>query len=90
MGYGGKYIERAKARELRAQAWTLQEIATELGVVTSTVSVWVRDVEFTPKPRTRGHAGHKPHPMKLRKEAELAKCAVRLRLSSARSTNAIC
>ena len=32
MGYGGKYVERARARELRPQAWTLQEIATELGV----------------------------------------------------------
>ena len=32
MGYGGKYLERTRARELRAEAWTLQEIATELGV----------------------------------------------------------
>ena len=32
MGYGGKYVEQARARELRAQAWTLNEIAAELGV----------------------------------------------------------
>jgi hypothetical protein len=32
MGYGGKHVERAKARELRAHAWTLIEIANGSGV----------------------------------------------------------
>jgi hypothetical protein len=32
MGYRGKVAERERARELRAQAWTLKEIASELGV----------------------------------------------------------
>lgn len=36
---------------LRAQAWTLADIATELGVGKGSVSKWVRDVEFTPNPR---------------------------------------
>ena len=31
MGYGGKVLEQRLARELRAQAWTLDEIAAELG-----------------------------------------------------------
>ncbi|MBW3562282.1 MAG: helix-turn-helix domain-containing protein [Actinobacteria bacterium] len=53
MGYRGKLQERQRARELRAQAWTLQEIADELDVSRSSVSVWVRDVQFTPKPRKR-------------------------------------
>lgn len=53
MGYRGKLEERTRARELRAQAWTLQEIADELGVAKSSVSVWVRDVEFAAKPRRR-------------------------------------
>lgn len=53
MGYRGKLEERARARELRAEAWTLQEIAHELGVSKSSVSVWVRDVEFVAKPRRR-------------------------------------
>ena len=66
MGYGGKFVERQRARELRAQSWTLQEIADELGVVKGSVSVWVRDVEFTPRPRNRGHAGHQPHPLHVR------------------------
>ncbi len=51
MGYRGKVVEQERARELRAQAWTLKEIAAELGVARSSVSVWVRDVEFEPKPR---------------------------------------
>ena len=51
MGFRGKVAEQERARELRAQAWTLQEIATELGVSRSSVSLWVRDVAFEPKPR---------------------------------------
>ena len=75
MGYGGKYVERARARELRAQAWTLNEIAAELGVAKASVSVWVRDVDFTPGPRNRGHPAGPFHPMRLKKEAEIARCA---------------
>jgi IS30 family transposase len=48
VGYRGKLEERQRARQLRAQAWTLREIADELGVATSSVSVWVRDVPFDP------------------------------------------
>ena len=72
MGYGGKYVERARARELRAEAWTLQEIANELGVAKASVSVWVRDVDFVPRPRNRGHPAGPFHPMRLKKEAEIA------------------
>lgn len=71
MGYGGKWQERERARELRAQAWTLQQIADELGVAKGSVSVWVRDVEFTPKPRNRGTAHQRPHPLHLAKLAEM-------------------
>ena len=52
MGYRGKVAEQERARELRAQAWTLADIAAELGVSKSSVSVWVRDVDFVPRPRT--------------------------------------
>lgn len=51
MGYGGKIEEQRRARELRAEAWTLADIAAELGVAKSSVSRWVRDVDFTPNPR---------------------------------------
>ncbi len=74
MGNGGKYSERQRARELRAEAWTLQEIADELGVSKGSVSVWVRDVEFVARPRNRGHASHKPHPLHVRKLAEIERC----------------
>ncbi len=53
MGYRGKVVEQERARELRAEGKTLLEIATELGVSKSSVSLWVRDVVFTPKPRQR-------------------------------------
>jgi hypothetical protein len=46
MGYRGKVVERARARDLRAQAWTINEIVAQRGVSNSSVSVWVRDVEF--------------------------------------------
>jgi hypothetical protein len=46
VGYRGKLAERERARDVRAQAWTINEIVAELGVSKSSVSVWVRDVEF--------------------------------------------
>ena len=71
MGYRGKVVEQERARELRAESWTLQEIADELGVAKSSVSLWVRDVEFVPRPRQPG-AHRRPHPWIARKEAEIA------------------
>ena len=76
MGYGGKFVERERARELRAQSRTLQEIAAELGVSKGSVSVWVRDVDFVPKPRNRGHSGQQPHPLHVKKLAEIERCRV--------------
>ncbi|MFE0381157.1 hypothetical protein ACFW1M_37615 [Streptomyces inhibens] len=46
---------RAKARELRKQGRTYDEIVTELGVAKSSVSLWVRDL---PKPRKSPEAMH--------------------------------
>jgi hypothetical protein len=74
MGYGGKVSEQQRARELRAEAWTLADIAAELGVSKSSVSLWVRNVEFTPRPRNRGHPSMKPHPHHVRKLAEIERC----------------
>jgi hypothetical protein len=74
MGYRGKVEERARARVLRAESWTLQAIADELCVSKGTVSAWVRDVEFTPRPRNRGHPAGPKHPMRLKKEAEVERC----------------
>ncbi len=74
MGYGGKVKEQKRARELRAQSWTLMDIAKELGVSKSSVSLWVRDVDFVPRPRNRGHGLRKPHPMHIAKLAEIERC----------------
>jgi hypothetical protein len=53
MGYRGKVVEQEKARLLRAEGRTLAEIAELLGVAKSSVSLWTRDVVFTPRPRQR-------------------------------------
>ena len=74
MGYRGKLVERERARELRAEAWTLAAIAAELGVSKSSVSDWVRDVDFVPRPRNRGHPAGPQHPMRLKTEADLQRC----------------
>lgn len=71
MGYRGKVVERARARELRAAGWALQDIAAELGVSRSSVSVWVRDVSFTPRPRRRTARVRAPNALQRAKQAEI-------------------
>jgi hypothetical protein len=71
MGYRGKTLEQAEARELRAGGMTLADIATKLGVSKSSVSLWVRDVPFTPSP---GRYGPQRRPNRLR-DARLAEIA---------------
>jgi hypothetical protein len=75
MGDGGKIQQQQRARQLRAQAWTVPDIAKELGVSKSSVSRWVRAVEFTPNPRRHNHwTRDNPHPMQVAKEAEIERC----------------
>ena len=50
MGYRGKLAERQQARQLRRTGLPLSEIALRVGVSKSSVSLWVRDVEFEPRP----------------------------------------
>lgn len=73
VGYRGKVREREAARRLRAAGRTLQQIADELGVSRSSVSLWVRDVAFTPSPRRHG-PHRRPHPAQERKRREIAEC----------------
>jgi len=61
MGYRGKVKEQEQARALRARNRTLADIARTLGVSKSSVSLWVRDVPFTPTLRLRG-PHRRPHP----------------------------
>jgi AcrR family transcriptional regulator len=66
MGYRGKLAEQQQARALRAQNMTLADIAAALGVSKSSVSLWVRDVPFTPSPRRTGPK-RSPHPARTAK-----------------------
>ncbi len=73
MGYRGKLAAQAQARRMRAENRTLADIAATLGVSKSSVSVWVRDVPFTPSPRRYGpqRRTHPAHTAKLRQIEEL-------------------
>ncbi len=71
MGYRGKVEQQEQAREMRARNMTLQDIATELGVAKSSVSLWVRDVPFTPSKRRTGPQ-RRPHPFHEAKLAQIA------------------
>jgi predicted transcriptional regulator len=73
MGYRGKIWEQEEARRLRAENRTLQEIADKLGVSKSSVSLWVRDVPFTPSKRRWGpqRRPNSLHEAKVRQIEEL-------------------
>jgi predicted transcriptional regulator len=72
MGYRCKPEEQAEARRLRVEGLTLAEIAANLGVSKSSVSLWVRHVEFVASrrgpsaPRSRG-----PNILERRKADEI-------------------
>lgn len=70
MGYRGKVELQEQARVLRAQNLTLQQIATRLGISKSSVSLWVRDVPFTPSKRRHGPR-LRPHPQQLAKAQQI-------------------
>jgi hypothetical protein len=71
MGYRGKLAEQEQARLLRAQGIPLAEIAARLQVSKSSVSLWVRDVEFTPRPRVDRGRRRAPNALQRRKQAEI-------------------
>lgn len=66
VGYRGKLREQEQARALQATGCTLLDIAEALDVSKSSVSLWVRDVEFTPSPRRTG-ARRRPSALHLAK-----------------------
>ncbi len=71
MGYRGKVQEQEEARRLRAQNLTIIQIADQLGVSKSSVSIWVRDVPFTPSKRRYGPQA-RWHPWKEQRLREIA------------------
>jgi hypothetical protein len=66
MGYRGKVKEQQQARILRVEGHTLADIAQTLGVAKSSVSLWVRDVPFTPS-RLRYGPQRRRQPLRERK-----------------------
>jgi transcriptional regulator with XRE-family HTH domain len=72
MGYRGKLAEQRQARQLRRAGLPLAEIAAALGVSKSSVSLWVRDVEFT-GPVVRSARGRRrdPNALQRRKQGEI-------------------
>ncbi|MFH8936760.1 helix-turn-helix domain-containing protein [Streptomyces griseosporeus] len=60
---------RARARELRLQGWTYDQIQVELGCSKSSISLWVRDL---PKPERRDPAEQARLASRKRWEHELA------------------
>ena len=70
MGYRGKVAQQEQARLLRADGMILQDIAQQLGVSKSSVSLWVRDVDFVPRPRVRARR-RGPNVLQRRKQAEI-------------------
>jgi hypothetical protein len=79
MGYRGKIAEQNRARDLRAEGWTYNEICTELGVSKSSVSLWCRDIEVDEavwagrvrENRRYGAQNRRPSALALRKQAEI-------------------
>ena len=71
MGYRGKLAERQQARQLRRTGLPLSEIALRVGVSKSSVSLWVRDVEFEPRPPVTRGRRRAPNALQRRKQAEI-------------------
>jgi hypothetical protein len=71
MGYRGKLAEQQQARQLRRTGLPLAEIAAHLGVAKSSVSLWVRDVEFSPLARPPRGRRRDPNALQRRKRAEI-------------------
>jgi len=71
MGYRGKLAERGQARGLRATGLPMADIAARLGVSKSSVSLWVRDVVFEPRPLVTRGRRRAPNALQRRKRAEI-------------------
>lgn len=72
MGYRGMVKEQGRARDLRTEGWTMPEIAEKLGVSRSSVSLWTRDVRYTPRrPRANHYERRGPNSLQRRKAEEI-------------------
>jgi hypothetical protein len=72
VGYRGKLAEQQRARELRLQGLTLADIARELGVSKSSVSLWVRDIPI--EVRRSSLVQRRPNALQRARMAEVEAC----------------
>ena len=72
MGYRGKVFEQEKARLLRLEGRTLQDIADTLSVSKASVSVWVRDISI--EVRRRAIVDRRPNSLQRARLAEIEAC----------------
>ncbi len=86
MGYGGKVEEQHPlAAPCGQPGWTYNDIAAEVGVSKSSVSLWCRDVEPDAEAwaaraqanRNYGARHKRPHAQQLAKQAEIERYAGR-------------
>ncbi|MGW8767885.1 helix-turn-helix domain-containing protein [Streptomyces sp. NPDC055815] len=79
---------RARARELRLQGWTYDQIQVELGCSKSSISLWVRDLPKPERKRTREEAseiarrGWEPTMRRREEERQNRKSAARDEIGS--------
>ena len=73
VGYRGKVREREEGRVDSARRGRRSPRRGSTRVSKSSVSLWVRDVPFTPSKRRWGPQ-HRPNPADTRKQAEIADC----------------
>jgi hypothetical protein len=76
MGYRGKLAEQQQARQLRRTGLPLAEIALRVGVAKSSVSLWVRDVEFAPVRSPPRGRRRDPNALQRRRQAEIDRLLV--------------
>jgi transcriptional regulator with XRE-family HTH domain len=69
VGGQAKVAERDRARRLRAAGRTMPDIAAELGVSRSSVSLWTRDVPFVAGPRRS--SPRRPNALERAKRAQI-------------------
>jgi transcriptional regulator with XRE-family HTH domain len=69
VGGQAKVAERDRARRLRAAGRTMPDIAAELGVSRSSVSLWTRDVPFVAGPRRSSR--RRPNALERAKRAQI-------------------
>ncbi|MFN8564338.1 MAG: helix-turn-helix domain-containing protein [Anaerolineae bacterium] len=74
-----KPLERSRARQLRQEGMSVKDIAEQLGVTKSSVSIWVRDVELSGDQKAALREKYHHYPAKIRGSLANSQKALRQR-----------